>query len=149
MRRDESHERVKRKRRRNLGQEYLTVKSRKTVKSREWGSPCRCQKNCRDKLSNSHETIFTRCSDLGSYDLQNSYLFGAIRVEKKKRSYKKKQNRQEFTAQYTVNVDGRDVKICKVEFMHVHRLQNSRGRIDHIVKMKTTGAVIPITDARI
>lgn len=122
------------------------------MKPRELGSPCRCQKNCRSKLNNSHENIFTKFWDLGSYDLQNSYLFGAIRVEKKKRSYKKKQKRQEssrqFTAQYIVNVDGRDVKVCKVEFMSIHGLQNCRGRIDHIVKMKTTGAVVPIKDRR-
>ncbi|CAH2002700.1 unnamed protein product [Acanthoscelides obtectus] len=153
QRRDENYEQVKRKRRRNLGQEYSTVKSKKLVKPRELGSPCRCQKNCRDKLSNSHENIFSKFWDLGSYDLQNSYLFGAIRVLKKKRSYKKKQKRQEssrqFTAQYIVNVDGRDVRVCKVEFMSVHGLQNCRGRIDHIVKMKTTGAVVPIKDGRV
>lgn len=144
---------MKRKRKRNLGQEYITVKSRKTVKPRELGPPCKCRNNCRQKLNNSHESIFTNFWDLGSYDLQNSYLFGAIRVEKKKRSYKKKHKRQEssrhFSAQYTLNnVDGREVKVCKIEFMSVHGLQNSRGRIDHIVKMKTTGALVPKKDAR-
>lgn len=151
QRRDDSYEGVKKKRRRNLGQEYVT-KTKKTVKARELESSCTCKNKCREKLNNTHETIFTKFWGLGSYDLQNSYLFGCIRVEKKKRSYKKKQKRQEssrkFTAQYTVNIDGYDVKICKVGFMSVHGIQNSRGRVDHIVNMKTSGAVVPGKDGR-
>lgn len=110
------------------------------------------KKVCLKVVVYSHDNVFPKFWDLGSYDLQNSYLFGAIRVEKKI-SYKEKQKLQEssghFTAQFTVNVDGRDVKICKFEFMNVLGLQNSGGRIDHIVKMKTAGwAVVPIKDGR-
>ncbi|CAH2012873.1 unnamed protein product [Acanthoscelides obtectus] len=44
QRRDENCERVKRKRRRNLGQEYSTVKNRKLIKLRELGSLCRSRR---------------------------------------------------------------------------------------------------------
>lgn len=151
-RNDQSYEREKRKRRRNSGKEYTSKKTRKTIEPREIGPPCLCKNKCRKKLGNTYETVFTKFWDLGSFDLQNSYLFGCIRLEPKKRSYKQKQKRQEsrrkFTAQYMVNVNGEDVKVCKVEFMSVHGLQKSRGRINNIVKMKSTGAVVPNQDGR-
>lgn len=38
--------------------------------------------------------------------------------------------------------------MCKVEFMNVHGLQKSRGRINNIVKMKSRGVVVPSLDGR-
>ncbi|CAH0564506.1 unnamed protein product [Brassicogethes aeneus] len=147
QKREASYQRVKSKRRRNLGQEYLSVKSKNVIKARELGPPCHCKNMCREKLDNTHEAIFNKFWDLGSFDLQNSYLFGCIRIHKNKRSYKKKQKRQEFSrtfnAEYTVNINGKDVQICKVEFMSIHGIQNSRGRINRVVKMKAQGSSVP------
>lgn len=152
QRRDSTYDRVKIKKRRNLGQEYTSLKTKKRIKAREMGPPCDCKNKCREKLSNTHEIIFNKFWDLGSFDLQNFYLFGCIHVRNKNRSYKKKQKRQEssrnITADYTVTVQGQSVKICKVEFMRVHGLQNSRGRVNRIVKMKSQGSVVPETDKR-
>lgn len=106
----ENYERVKRKRRRNTGLQYKSKKTNKTVEPREMGPPCRCKNKCREKLENTSADIFTRFWDLASFDLQNIYLFGCIRLELKKRSYKKKQKNQEsrrkFTARYMINVNG-------------------------------------------
>ncbi|KAL1488803.1 hypothetical protein ABEB36_014599 [Hypothenemus hampei] len=117
-RKDENYEKHKRKRRRNLRTEYLASIKNKCVKPCEIGSPCKCQKKCREKINKTEDIIFTKFWDLESYDLQNSYLYGCIRVDKKKIFYKNKQNRQEssrkFTAKYTVNVDGQDVNISGV-----------------------------------
>ncbi|KAJ8975440.1 hypothetical protein NQ317_014198 [Molorchus minor] len=119
---------------------------------REMGTMCLCKNKCRQKLKDSHETIYRKFWELGSLDLQNSYLFACIEIVAKKRSYKNKQKRQEssrkFTVQYMLNVNGEAVKVCKVEFMNIHGLQKSRGRMNNIVKMKATGAVVPISDGR-
>lgn len=116
------------------------------------GPPCRCKNKCREKLENTSADIFTRFWHLASFDLQNIYLFGCIRLELKKRSYKKKQKNQEsrrkFTARYMINVNGEDVQVCKEEFMSLHGLHISRGRINNLVKMKSTGAVLPNQDGR-
>lgn len=152
QKREDSYQRVKSRKRRNLGLEYVSLKTKKLVQARELGSPCGCKKKCREKLNNMHETIFHKFWDLGTFDMQNSYLFGCIRIHSKKRSYKKKQKRQEssrtFNAEYTVNVTGQEVSICKVEFMRVHGLQNSRGRINRIVKMKAQGSSTSAKDSR-
>lgn len=136
-RNEDKYERNKWKRKRNSGHEYFCPKTMKTVEARKLGPPCSCEQNCRQKLNNTEELIFNQFWKLGSYDLQNSYLFGCIHVGKKKRSYKKKSKRQQstrkFSARYFVQIDGAHVKICKREFMNLHGLQNSRGRFDNII----------------
>lgn len=129
-RNEHNYDRNKRKSKRNSGHEYFCPKTRKTVEARKLGPPCSCEQNCRQKLNNTEEHIFNQFWKLGSYDLQNSYLFGCIHLGKKKRAYKKKTKRQQsrrtFTACYVVEIDGAHVKICKREFMSLHGLQNSR-----------------------
>lgn len=148
----EMYSRNKRKARRNLGQEYLSDSAKKQIKARELGLPCSCKYKCREKLQGKHETIFNSFWDLGSYDLQNSYLFGCIEVVPKKRSYIKKQKKQESSrkcnAIYKVNVNSESVKISKAEFMGVHGLQYSRGRINLIVSQKIQGVSVPKKDQR-
>jgi hypothetical protein len=51
QRKPEMYSRIKRKTRRNLGLEYKSDSSRKTVKVREQGPSCLCKNHCRDKLS--------------------------------------------------------------------------------------------------
>ncbi|CAG9773407.1 unnamed protein product [Ceutorhynchus assimilis] len=118
----------------------------------EIGLLCDCKNRCREKLQGNHEQLFTKFWDLGSFDLQNSYLFGCIRAENKKRSNKKKQmnnvSRRKFTADYLVNIGDEEKKICKTEFLSVHGLQKSRGKVERILKMKAGGAMVPEPDMR-
>lgn len=103
-------------------------------------------------MQGNHEQLFTKFWDLSSFDIQNSYLFGCIRAKNKKRSYKKKQknnvSRRKFTADYLVNIGDEEIKICKTEFLSVHGLQKSRGRVERILKMKVGGAMVPKPDMR-
>nr|CAI5859197.1 unnamed protein product [Callosobruchus analis] len=119
-------------------------------KARELGSPCRCKYKCREKLEGTQESIFNKFWDLGSYYKQNSYLFGCMKLDKKKRDYRKKQKRQEsskkMNAVYNVNVNSQNIRICKTEFLNVHGLQSSRGRINRTVSRKIKGASVPDKD---
>lgn len=136
----EEYSRNKRKTRRNLGQNYKSDSTNKIIEAREIGPPCTCKNKCREKLEECYTEIFQTFWDLGSYNLQNSYLYGCIQVQPKKRSYRKKQKKQESsrkcTARYMVNVNGRNTKICKTEFINVHGLQLSKGRINRLVSKK-------------
>jgi hypothetical protein len=65
---------------------------------------------------------------------------------------KKKQKRQEIsrkgTVVYALTVHGEAVKICKQEFLNIHDLQDSRGRVDRIVSKKIRGSSIPNKNKR-
>lgn len=151
-RQTETYARSKRKIRRNLGQQYISDKTKKPVAARELGPPCGCKKRCGEKLDGNEENIFNEFWNLGSWDLQNVYLFGCIGIAKKKRSYKKKQKRQESSrscnAVYSINVNGQSVEVCKTEFLNIHGLQKSKGRLNNIVSKKIRGTSIPEKDKR-
>lgn len=84
--------------------------------------------------------------------MQNGYLFGCIAIAKKKRSYKTRQKRQESSrtcnAIYSVNANGQTVNVCKTEFLNVHGLQKSKGRLNNIVSKKIRGTPVPEKDKR-
>lgn len=147
-----SHKKSKRKRRRNEGREYFSDFSKKKICGRVLGPSCTCKENCRSKLNNKEVEIFNKFWDLGSFDIQNAYLFGCIKINTKKRCYPKKTKRQissrKFTASYTVKVNGMDVRICKTEFMSIHGLQSSRGRLNNIVTQVAEGSTTPKLDKR-
>lgn len=94
------------------------------------GPPCSCKRHCRTLLKGTEQATFAAFWDFGDYEKQNIYLFSTMKMIKKKRSYKKKQRRQEsarkFTFEYLVKVDGMEIKICKQEFLSIHGLQNSK-----------------------
>lgn len=69
QRRDSNYERVKSKKRRNLGQEYTSLKTKKRIQARELGPPCDCKKKCREKLTNTHESIFNKFWDFLTYKI--------------------------------------------------------------------------------
>uniref|UniRef100_A0A6P7G248 Uncharacterized protein LOC114336788 n=1 Tax=Diabrotica virgifera virgifera TaxID=50390 RepID=A0A6P7G248_DIAVI len=126
QRNEECYSRLKRKIRRNLGQPYVSDKTKKNVPGRELGPPCSCTNKCREKLQGQEINIFNEFWNLGSWELQNSYLFGCIDIVKKKRSYPKKQKHQEShrksNAVYSINVNGETTRVCKTEFLNIHGL---------------------------
>ncbi|CAH1383608.1 unnamed protein product [Tenebrio molitor] len=70
----------------------------------------------------------------------------------KKNATQKKQKRHEIsrkgTVVYALTVHGEAVKICKQEFLNIHDLQDSRGRVDRIVSKKIRGSSIPNKNKR-
>lgn len=135
-----------------MGQEYVSDKTKKAVPGRELGPPCSCKKNCGEKLRCYETHIFNEFWNLGSRELQNSYLFGYIDIVKKKRSYRKKQKYPEShrhsNAVYSVNVNWETTRVCKTEFLNVHGLQSSKDRLNNIVTNKIKGNRVPGKDKR-
>ena len=91
---ESTYSRIKRKTRRNLGHEYFSDKTKKLVPARILGSPCGCKNKCREKLGGVEIKFFDEFWNLGSWDLQNSYLFGCVNIVQKKRSYRHKQTKK-------------------------------------------------------
>ncbi|CAH2011454.1 unnamed protein product [Acanthoscelides obtectus] len=70
QRRDENYEQVKRKRRRNLGQEYSTVRARNLLNLENWVHHVDARRTAETSSVIAMKTIFTKFWDLGSYDLR-------------------------------------------------------------------------------
>ena len=138
--------RQKRKLRRNKGCPYIDYK-KEIKKERFLGPPCRCKGKCRERVNGNEARIFNAFWDMGDYNAQNAYLFGCIKAQTTKRRYPKKrthndESRRSFSYGYQVKVDGVDVTVCRDEFLGLHGLQNSRGRLQHIQKMITKVGVV-------
>nr|CAI5826571.1 unnamed protein product [Callosobruchus analis] len=74
------------------------------------------------------------------------------KVREEKKRLQKKQNRQKSSRKmnpvYNVNVNSQNIRIYKTEFLNVHGLQSSHGRIKRIVSRKIQGALVPDEDQR-
>lgn len=79
-------------------------------------------------------------------------MFGCIKIHPKKRCYPKKTKKEvssrNFSASYAVKINGEEITICKTEFLSIHGLQNSRGRLNAIVSAIANGATTPKSDKR-
>ena len=110
------------------------------------GTACTCPKKCRSKLQGTESGIFHSFWDLGSWDAQNPYLFSSMKIGEVKQKYPKKTKSQESnrkcTIQYTGKVNCNEVSLCKVEFLAVHGLQNSRGRVENIACLLYTSRCV-------
>ncbi|CAH1107442.1 unnamed protein product [Psylliodes chrysocephalus] len=121
----ESRKNIKRKRKRDLGLSYINKKGNE-IENRILGSPCRCKKNCRQKLQGKEEEIFHSFWNMGNYDLQNAYLFSSIKSTYPKRRYRKKTKKEvsgrKCTILYHIKVNGEDITVCKAGFFAVYGL---------------------------
>uniref|UniRef100_A0A6P7F544 Uncharacterized protein LOC114325131 isoform X2 n=1 Tax=Diabrotica virgifera virgifera TaxID=50390 RepID=A0A6P7F544_DIAVI len=119
-RKSSEYKRNQRKVKRNKSEEYYSESTNKVMGAREIGLPCLCSRQCATKI------IFTQLWNLGSFDIQNSYLFGCIKMCSKKRHYPKKPKKavsgRKYSVEYYVTVNTETIKICKSEFMSVHGL---------------------------
>ncbi|XP_069670818.1 uncharacterized protein [Periplaneta americana] len=134
------------------GQWYTSDTTNELVSGRTVGPPCTCKRNCRSQLQGTEESIFNSFWNLKEYDIQNQYLFSCLRGVPKKRSYPKKTKKQSssrrLSVTYHVKVNSVDIQICKTEFLAVHGLQNSRGRIYNIIKQIANGNSVAKPDGR-
>lgn len=96
--------------------------------------------------------IFNGFWNIGDYNVQKAYLFNAIKTTSKKRRYRKKTksdtSRRNISINYIIKVNGKDVKVCKTEFLAVHGLQTSKRRVQLLVEQIKSGAGTPKSDGR-
>ena len=110
------------KTKRNLGQEYISVKTGKSVVARTIGRPCSCRKKCFQRVGEENiKEIFSDFWNSGSWDLQTSYIQKLISITKVKRKPTCSPSKQRTCARiYTVRVSGEYIEICKTAFVSMH-----------------------------
>ncbi|KAL0273077.1 UNVERIFIED_CONTAM: hypothetical protein PYX00_005836 [Menopon gallinae] len=105
--------RVKQKRARIAGKEYLNVRGN-YVAPRKIGPDCQCKLMCYKQVDESmRNMIFEGFYDLKSYDEQNAYLFGLIRKHDIKRKTKPLSARRTCTYKYYLRFRGREINVLR------------------------------------
>ena len=135
------------KTKRNLGQEYVSEKTGKTVSGRKVGPPCRDK--CFDKVTMPVvKEIHKNFWNLGSYNEQNAYLGKLIRSNPVKRRRKPVVTAERFrrhTVSYFVLHEKKEIPVCKSGFLSIFNVGEKRIRT-LLNKHSPTGT--PVHDQR-
>ena len=89
--------------------------------------------------------LFSSFWELGSYDVQNAYLCGCVKVSPVQRHYRSNSKRGN-TRVYYINNGERSVRICKKAFLSIHGV--SSGRITRILAGQAQQGGVPKLDRR-
>lgn len=144
--------RQERKKNRNSGKSYKTVKG-KIREARKLKPLKTCRQKCKERLSEEQrQIIFNMYWNLGSYDKRVSFVSKFINVEKKKiervkDEFKKHKNRQK-TLYYRFEVaDSKTINVCKKCFLCT--LDESEKFICSVVRKQSLSPIgIPENDRR-
>ena len=133
----------------NKGQEYESLAKdpeKRHVAAKQMGRRCDCSLHCWDRVNGENrQKLFSGFYSLGSYDLQNIYLVGCIKVLPIKCRYGAS-NRHRYSRQYYVNVGGESVHVCQKAFLSIHAV--SHGRVDWALRGQKLNGGMPKTDQR-
>ena len=120
------------KRKRNLGEEYISHKTRKLIPARKVGAACKdgCfEKIGRDKIEDIHKSFWS----IGDYNRQNEYLIRCVTEKPFKRKYTKKDvSKRPAKLVYSVTHGNQDFEVCREGFLSIFDIK--RGKLDLIVK---------------
>ncbi|XP_042241301.1 uncharacterized protein LOC121878935 isoform X1 [Homarus americanus] len=135
------------KRKRNLGEEYVSYSTKKVVKARQVGPPC--PDGCFDKLGRDMiNTIFTNFWAIGDYNTQNGYLHSLIRkVPVKRRRVEAEVSRRPFNYHFFVKLRQREFKVCRQGFTSIHGVGKKKMEV-LMHKLKESPSGTPILDKR-
>lgn len=124
----EGWKRVRQKKARIAGKEYLNVRGH-YVPARKIGPDCKCKLMCYKQVDESmRNMIFEGFYNLKSYDEQNAYLFGLIRKHDIKRKTNPNSARRTCTYKYYLRFRGREINVCKVAFARIHSISAKKIR---------------------
>ena len=111
----------KAKRQRNLGQEYISKNTKKTVPKRELGPPCNCKNKCYEKVGiDIINTVHQQYWSCGDPNIQASFIQNHSEQQDKKRRYT--QNEETLRSgnwTYHVSVEGNKTVICQQAFANI------------------------------
>ena len=114
------------KQKRNSGQQYVDKKGN-LVPAKKMGPPCRCRKNCFEKLGTSAEESFHAFWELGDKALQDTLLFNAVVCKPVQRRRPRSGVRHDTnmernnTFEYHIKMsDGKHEVVCKKAFISVY-----------------------------
>lgn len=134
-----------RKKRRNAGQEYISL-SGKVVPSKGFvNSPCSCKQNCNDKMgADQRRSIFDSFWKLSDYSCQNVFR-GLVKANKVKRKRVRDGSHpvKQTSFEYNLRVDNTTIKVCKKFFAET--LVISAGRL---YRCLSKDEIFSVTDSR-
>ena len=112
-------------------------------------TPCGCALRCYERLSKQQrEKIFHGFWSTSSFDVQNGYLCGCVKVLDVKRHYTSKgtESRRNLTRVCYVRKGPVTVRVCKVAFLRIHSVSN--GRLFRALQAQKKGNGAPHQDQR-
>ena len=130
------------KKKRQQGQEYVSVKTKKTVPARKPGPPCKdgCLLRVPEECRNA---IFKNCWDIGSYDARLSYYNSCVSERQFKRKYTAKATSlRPMKIVFQVKSRGVVYELCRAAFQSIHGMTEKEMTV-FLRKRKTspTGAL--------
>ena len=143
--RDEEHWMQKvAKQKRQTGQEYVSVKSKKIMPARKPGPICkdRCMETvpqeCRD-------LIFQNCWELPSYDARLNYYNACVTEKRFKRKYTAKQTSlRPMKLVYHVKSGGNVYEVCKIGFQNIHGITNKEMTVFLRKRKQSATGTLPL-----
>lgn len=137
---------IQAKRKRNLGQEYTSVKTKKVVHARQMKARCKgtmCEKMkkmCSQITEEDRKAIFDSYHNLGDLRLQREFLIRHVKINQVKRKYTDGDSRRSKTREYMLTVRESLTPVCKVFFFNTLGIseQSVRTALD---KITDTGTV--------
>ncbi|KAK4299195.1 hypothetical protein Pmani_028513 [Petrolisthes manimaculis] len=136
------------KKKRNLGEEYVSRKTGALIPAKVMGPPC--SDGCYDKIPlATRQDMFKEFWEIGDFTLQNSYLQKQVKQVPVKRHRIRKTKTQDnprkmrsCMLQCTLTISGTSYSVCKQGFLNI--LGIKKGRVDTALKAAGT----PQTDKR-
>ena len=110
---------------------------------------CGCTRQCFTHISEERrKALFDGFWQSGSFDVQNVYLCGRIKVVRTKRKYSTREvkSRRSFTREYYVPNGEESLQVCKTAFRAIFAV--SDGRITRALKTQAAAGGSPHVDQR-
>ncbi|XP_063218744.1 uncharacterized protein LOC134529006 [Bacillus rossius redtenbacheri] len=129
-----------RRKKRNSGKAYRTLKGKKVSEKIFSNLNCHCRMKCFDKVDEEdRKKTFENFWNIGVFSCQNAFLCGLIKQEKPKVRRPRDNSRQAKIAinQYYIPIGGNSVKVCKKYFLDTFQI--SDGRMTRAMKKVQTG----------
>ena len=92
-------------------------------------TPCGCRQNCFEAVGDEQrKKIFDNFWKLGSFDVQNAYLVGCVKITEVRRRYSpQSSSRRNYSREYSVRNDAMcSIPVCKTAFLRIHGVSNGR-----------------------
>ena len=92
-------------------------------------SPCGCKLQCYQNIPLEQRTkLFDGFWASGSYNVQNAYICGCVKITKVARCYTSQgdKSRRSFSRSYYVTNYDVSTRVCKKAFLQIHGLSNGR-----------------------
>ena len=134
----------KAKKLRNLGQEYVSKFTKKTVPARQVGPPCTCKNKCYEKVGiDNIKTIHEQYWACGDRNIQASFIQArSVRQDIKRRRTENEDNQRSGSWTYHVLVGKNKIVVCCKAFANIlgiHRSQINRAN----ARVTSAGVLIP------